>query len=137
MHSKGLLLMKKMAEIFTSGKSRQFFVFVIFGLINTGATYFLYLLLLNFMHYQIAYFLVYTFGIILAYDLNSRFVFRVKITARKSFYYPLIYIVQYMIGALLSYILVDLCEVPSRWSLLIVITILVPISYLLNKMILF
>ena len=113
-----------------SGK--RFNVFVMFGAINTAVTYFIYLILSQIMFYQVAYFLAYVSGIILAYILNS-FVFSSQSTFRKMILYPFIYVIQYLIGAVLMYLLLELLGLPNAIAPLLAMVLLAPISYYLNK----
>jgi len=114
-----------------SGK--RFFSFLIFGGVNTAVTYLLYLWLSYMLHYQIAYFVAYVGGILLAYLLNLRYVFKTKNSLKKIALYPVIYVVQYLIGAFFMYLFLQVLYLPNAVAPLLVIILLVPISYLLNK----
>jgi putative flippase GtrA len=122
-------------KLTTLGHSR-FFVFVLYGGLNTLATYLLYLLFVTVFNYQIAYLLAYLSGIFLAYILNLRFVFKAQSSLKKAVSYPLIYVIQYFIGALLLYVFVNQLYVSELVAPLLVILILIPISYFLNKTVL-
>jgi putative flippase GtrA len=111
----------------------RFFVFVIYGGLNTLASYLLYLLLLAILHHQIAYLIAYLFGIALAYFLNLRFVFKSQSTLKKAASYPLVYVIQYIMGAVLFYVLVNLLLVSKLLAPLLVVAMLLPVSYFLNK----
>lgn len=106
------------------------------GAANTLATYLLYLLLAGVMHYQIAYLISYAFGIALAYFLNVRLVFNAQSTLGKIVRYPFIYLIQYALGAGLLYILVSKLNLHAALAPLLVIVLLLPVSYLMNKIIL-
>jgi putative flippase GtrA len=116
--------------------SRRFFLFIGYGVVNTGITYLIYLLLTFFTHYQIAYLISYILGIVLAYLLNQFLVFRGKSTFKKFFQYPFIYIAQYTIGSFLLYIFVKLFFFPEKIAPLTVSIILIPITYTMNKIVL-
>ena len=55
--------------------SARFARFVAAGVVNTAASYAIYLLLLPFVDYQLAYAIAYVAGIATQYVLHSRFVF--------------------------------------------------------------
>jgi putative flippase GtrA len=116
--------------------SNRFFRFLLSGGINTVATYLLYLLLASVMHYQAAYLIAYTSGIALAYMLNLRLVFNAQSSLGKVVRYPLIYLIQYFLGAGLLYLLVSVLSLPNALAPLIVIILLLPISYYMNKKVL-
>lgn len=115
---------------------KRFISFVFFGGLNTAVTYLLYLLLSYEMHYQLAYLIAYLTGIALAYVLNLRFVFKRQSSFRKILCYPLIYITQYLLGAGLMYLLLRMLSLPNALAPLLVIVLLLPISYYMNKKVL-
>ena len=114
----------------------HFFSFLLCGGLNTVVTYLLYLLLSCVVHYQLAYLMAYITGIVLAYGLNLRFVFNEKSSLRKIVSYPIIYGVQYVLGAGLMFLLLRVLGLPNVVAPLIVIVLLLPVSYYLNKKIL-
>ena len=50
--------------------------------------------------------------------------------------YPLVYIVNYILGSIILYFLVSILSVSKNTSAIIVAIILVPLSYIMNKVIL-
>lgn len=113
--------------------NKRYFRFLLSGGINTFSTYLLYLLLSSVMHYQVAYLLTYISGIALAYVLNLRLVFNAQSSLSKIVRYPLIYLLQYIVGAGLLYLLVSVLNLSNTLAPLIVIVILLPVSYVMNK----
>lgn len=116
--------------------NKEFLFFLIIGIANTVITYSLYLILLNFLSYFFAYTISYIVGIFCSYFLNSKFVFKAKISLKKVLKYPIVYIVQYLIGLLLVFLLVDLFHLKKELAPSIVIILTIPITYLLSKFIL-
>jgi putative flippase GtrA len=114
-------------------KKNRFYTFVFFGVLNTATTYLIYLLFLMVVNYQVAYMIAYFLGIILAYIVNLRFVFKTQSSVKKAISYPFLYIIQYIIGMLMLFTLVNVLNVPEVWAPLFVITLLIPVSYFLNK----
>lgn len=110
--------------------------YVAMGLVNTASTYLLYLLLLRFLDYLVAYSLSYAAGIALAFVLNSRIVFKAKFHVARMLAYPAIYLVQYLVNAALLSVLVSRLKMPSSSAPLLVIALSVPLGYLLNKLVL-
>jgi len=72
--------------------------FLIAGAINTAATYAIYLALLPLLDYTLAYTIAYVTGIVISYLLSTSFVFRVSRTAANMATFPLVYVVQYLLG---------------------------------------
>jgi putative flippase GtrA len=112
----------------------EFARFVAVGLVNTGIGYGVFLLLLPTVGYQPAYAAAYLVGIVVAYLLNSTFVFRSRIALRTALKYPLVYVVQYLFGALLLYGMVAWLGIDRRWAALIALVLSVPVSFVLNRL---
>lgn len=110
--------------------------FLIGGLLNTGLTYALYYLLLLALPYQAAYACAYLSGIVFSYWLNSTFVFRTPMTWRGLFAYPVVYLVQYLLSAVLLGVLVEKVGVPREFAPLVVIVISVPVTFVMTRWIL-
>lgn len=123
-------------RLLAPGRAREFARFVVVGCINTAVGFAVYLLLLPLMGYQPAYATTYVIGILVAYLLNSIFVFRSRISLRTAVRYPLVYLVQYLFGALLLFGLVAGLGLDRRWAALIALILSVPISYTLNRIVL-
>jgi putative flippase GtrA len=113
----------------------EFIRFVLIGLVNTGLTYVLYLLLLFVVPYTIAYSISYIAGIFLSYFLNSKFVFKTKLQLSKALQFPLVYIVQYLLGLVLIYVLVDLFNFNKTIVPILIVIISMPITFVLSKFI--
>ncbi len=110
--------------------------FVLGGLANTGFSFAVYLLLKLVLPYQAAYFLAYVSGIAFSYVVNSLLVFRVPLSWRRFLAFPLVYVVQYFLGALLLGVLVEALGISKTWAPLLVTACLLPLTYLLSKMVL-
>jgi putative flippase GtrA len=110
--------------------------FLAAGGFNTIAGYGLYLLLQLVLPYQAAYFLAFVAGVVGAYCLNTLFVFRTRLSWRTFLAYPAIYVAQYLVSAPLLALLVEWLHVRSTIAPLIVSVVMIPVSYLLNKLML-
>jgi putative flippase GtrA len=111
----------------------EFTRFCIVGLVNTGIGYGVYLLLLQWTGYELAYAAAYIVGIVSAYLLNSIFVFRSPMRVRTALRYPLVYLAQYLFGSALLYGMVAWVGIDRRWAALIALMLSVPASFLLNR----
>jgi len=111
----------------------QFTRFLATGLVNTAVGYGAYLGLLRWTSYEIAYAAAYVIGIVVAYVLNSLFVFRSPIGLRTALRYPFVYLAQYLFGAGLLYAMVGWLGVDRRWAALVALALSVPLSFLLNR----
>jgi len=115
---------------------RQGIYFVLSGGLNTLATYLLYLLLLNFLHYQIAYATSFIAGILLSYVLSTRFVFRTTHSWVKFALFPLVYLVSYAAGATVLALSVNRLGIDQRIAPLVSACITLPLSFVLSRLIL-
>ena len=114
----------------------KFIKFIGAGAINTVASYLLYVILVLFLSYQISYAISFVFGIILSFILNTKYVFEVDQTIKKIVLFPFVYLVQYLLGAVMLNFIVELIGINKFFAPLIVTICLLPVSYLLSKKIL-
>ncbi len=117
-------------------KIKQWIRFLVGGGINTAFTYGIYLILMLFIHYQIAYLIAYIVGVVFAYWFNAVIVFKVSLSWKGLFSYPIIYIIQYTISAFLLNIFVETLQIDKTFAPLMIIIIMIPLTYVLNKYVL-
>jgi putative flippase GtrA len=113
--------------------NREILRFIFAGLVNTTATYLLYLLLLQFFAYPISYTIAYVSGIAIAYWLSTTYVFRSRREKRSMILFPLVYVAQYLLGIAILYLSVSLFGVPQAFAALICIVCTIPITYVLSR----
>lgn len=111
----------------------EFARFLGVGVVNTGVGYGVYLLLLRWLGYELAYAAAYVVGIVVAYVLNSLFVFRSPLRLRTALRYPFVYLAQYLFGSVLLYFMVRWLGLDRRWAALVALILSVPVSFLLNR----
>jgi putative flippase GtrA len=85
------------------------------------------------MSYKLAYTLTYLIGIYFSYYLNCRLVFREAAQWSSAIKYPLVYAVQYILGFMLLYGLVDFWNLSESIAPLIVIAATVPVTFMLSR----
>ncbi len=112
---------------------REFVVFVFFGTVNTLLTYGIYLVLVLFIAYPVAYSVSYVSGVFISYYLNARFVFKEKLRLSKAMQYPIVYLAQYLIGLGALYLLIELAHVSKFFAAIVIVVITVPCTYLLSR----
>lgn len=110
--------------------------FLVSGAINTGVTYGVYLALLHYMDYRTAYGVAFLSGIVFSYALNVRFVFRVRPSFRSALLFPLVYVIQYLVGLGVLQLAVESFAVPREYALLASIAVSVPLTFLLTRLLL-
>ena len=128
-------LAKGLRSLLMRYTNKEFIKFAVVGLINTATTYIIYILLLNFLSYGISYTISYIGGIFISYVLNSYYVFKEKLNAKKMIQYPLVYLVQYGINAVMLYLLVGWLSMREEYAPLLVIIITIPITFILSRLI--
>jgi len=114
----------------------QFIKFIGVGGLNTIITYLFYLLLLPLFDYTISYTITYIFGIGFSYWLNLKFVFYENSSVRKIIIFPLVYVIQYIIGIAVLYFAVDYFKLPKELGPLLIIVLTIPVTFILSKKIL-
>lgn len=110
--------------------------FLLAGVLNTGLSYGCYLLLAQYMTYQLAYLFAYVLGVVAAYGLNAWYVFRIACSWRGLLSYPAVYLGQYLFAALLLEAAVQWVGLSEANAPLPVMACMVPFSYLANKIVL-
>jgi putative flippase GtrA len=110
--------------------------FLISGAVNTVATYAIYLALLHLLGYVVAYTITYLCGILLAYVLNTRYVFRVRRSGRGIALFSLVYIFQYLVGLAVLRLAVSLLGIPETLALLASMAVTLPMTFLLSRYVL-
>jgi putative flippase GtrA len=110
--------------------------FLLGGAFNTLASYAAYYVLQLVLPYQVAYAIAFAFGVALSYFVNLRFVFRARHTARKALAFPLVYLAQYALGALLLAALVEWMHVPKEVAPLLVVVVTIPVTFALTRWVL-
>lgn len=106
------------------------------GALNTLLTYGVYWLLLQVLSYQSAYLIAYLLGIAFAYVFNAARVFKVQLSWRGLLMYPLVYLAQYLLGALLLSLIVERFGLSAAIAPLIITIGLLPVTYLMSKFVL-
>lgn len=115
------------------GGRRPFLRFLLSGGVNTLLTYALYLLLMKFMPYWLAYSASFTTGIGLTYALNRLFVFGEHRGVRSFLGLPLVYGIQYVIGLLLLWLWVVVAGLDARLGPLISAAITAPLTFFMTR----
>ena len=115
---------------------REALRFLIAGAINTVTTYAVYLALLSWLHYTLAYTIAYVTGIALAYWLSTWYVFEVRRSKRGMLLFPLVYVAQYLAGVGTLQFAVNLLSLPQQYALLVSIAVTVPITFVLSRLVL-
>lgn len=114
----------------------QFARFLIAGAVNTVASYVIFLVLLRFMPYLVAYTIAYVIGIAISYVLLTSFVFAAPRRMATALRFPLVYIAQYLIGSAVIVLLVEIWNVRASIAAIVAIFATIPLSFLLSRTIL-
>lgn len=110
--------------------------FLIGGTINTIVTVAAYWLLLPKLGYAAAYTIAFVLGIAIAYQLNTRFVFRVEPSARGNALFPLVYVIQLGLGLVVLWIWSDMLRLPPAYGVFATVALTLPVTFLLSRLVL-
>jgi putative flippase GtrA len=116
-------------------QKRHFVRFLLGGVANTVITYGLFLLLQWVIPAAAGYTVAYFVGILLAYCINTMFVFQTKPSIRTALRFPTVYIVQYVTGLALLTLFMHL-GLNNALAMLLTIIVNVPVSFLMTRYIL-
>lgn len=111
------------------------FKFLLAGGTNTAITYGLYLLLNLVMPYAWAYSMAYVVGVSISYVLQAKWVFHVELSWKNFMAFPLVYVVQWLIGLLLLAFLVERFSLHENIAPLVVIVLTLPVTFLMSRFI--
>jgi putative flippase GtrA len=111
----------------------EFTRFLLVGATNTLFSYLLYLLLLLAMSPLLAYTLSYAAGIVLSYFLNVHFVFRKRVSLSSFLKFPLVYLIQYSLGVLVLWLLVNQAGMDSTWAGACVSIVTIPVTFVASR----
>lgn len=108
--------------------------FMITGSLSTLMMLGVYVLLNLVMKYQISYLIAYVFTVIVSYFLNTLFVFKTPVSLSSFLQFPLVYLVQYIAGALLLEVFVRL-GFSVTFAPLVIIILLLPVTFWLSRIV--
>ena len=118
------------------GRALEFTRFLVAGAINTAVSYAVYLLLLAFVPYLIAYTISYVVGIAISYLLLTRFVFKTERRLATAMRFPLVYVAQYLMSSAVIVLLVETMDMRASIAAIVAIAVSIPITFLLSRIVL-
>ena len=113
--------------------NREVYRFIFWGGVNTLTGYLIYAFLLLLLPYLISYSIGFVFSIFVSYFFNSIFVFKQELTLSKALKYPLVYVNQYVLGAVSLYLLVHFLAINKLVAPLLVVVLTIPVTYFLSR----
>lgn len=114
----------------------EFARFLLAGATNTLLSYLLYLFLLEFLPYLLAYSIAYCIGIVISYLLNVHFVFNKRASLASFVKFPIVYVLQYALGAGVLWLLVDRAGILPEIAMLGAIAVTIPVTFLASRFVL-
>jgi putative flippase GtrA len=114
----------------------EFVRFLIMGGTNTLVAYAIYLLLLNWMRYELAYSIGYAVGIVIAYAVSAAFVFRQPMRKRSALRFPLVYVAQFLVSLGILHLAVEVGHVPEWLAFAIAVGVTIPITFAVSRWVL-
>jgi putative flippase GtrA len=112
---------------------KQMLGFAVTGILSTLIMFGLYVMLYQFINYQYAYLIAYTISVIALYFMN-RFVFKGMMSLETILGFPLIYLLQYVLGAVSLEFIVWL-GFSVTYAPLVIVIILLPVTFTLNRIV--
>lgn len=107
--------------------------FLLAGAFNTAATYLIYLGALQLLPYRYAYSAAYAIGIVIGYTVNTMYVFHEPWRWQRLIAYPLVYVLQYLVGLVLLSLLVENGVTSKELAPLLVVAITLPLTFFASR----
>jgi putative flippase GtrA len=111
---------------------RQFFHFAVVRAACAVLSYGCYLLLLLWFQYELAYVVSYLVGIGLAY-VSSAFVFKEPLRRTSALVFPVVYVVQFVLGLVLLRFAVEAMGIPEALALAFSVAVTLPLTFLMSR----
>jgi putative flippase GtrA len=111
----------------------EFGRFLLVGASNTAFSFLLYYGLLDYLGYLPAYTIAYGAGVIWSYFLNVNFVFKRQVSFIGFLKFPIVYIIQYALGAAALWLLVGVMGTSPILGMAGVIVITLPVTFLASR----
>ena len=106
------------------------------GFTNTATTYALYLILLFFVVYEIAYSISFLTGMVLSYAGHARFTFGTQLSVTRAIAYVLACLFNYFLGLVLLIFFVEALGIHEGVASLLVISLTVQVNFILARAVL-
>lgn len=110
---------------------KQMLGFAVTGILSTLIMFGLYVILYQLINYQYAYLIAYTISVIALYFMN-KLVFKGSMSLKTVLQFPLIYLLQYVLGALSIKFIVGL-GFSVTYAPIVIVIILLPVTFILNR----
>jgi putative flippase GtrA len=120
-------------KLFSKTVKKQMVGFVITGLLSTMIMFSTYVILCKLLNYQYAYLIAYSVSVVFLYFMNT-FLFKKPILLETFLKFPLIYLLQYFVSAASLELLVEI-GFSVTFAPLLVIIVLFPVTFLLNRIV--
>ena len=111
----------------------RFARFLAVGAANTAASYGVYLLMLLYVDYRIAYTLAYVAGLALGYWAHETFVFRARPGGRSAIAYAATYAAMYVMALGVLAVAVDYMGIPKPAAMVAALCFTIPTTFLLLR----
>jgi putative flippase GtrA len=114
---------------------KQALAFAITGTLSTALMFLIYIGLNKLINYQVSYLIAYVVSVVALYFMNVFFVFKTTVSWKGFLKFPFIYVLQYLVGAFSLEILIR-HGIPKDLAPILIIIILLPITFALNRWVL-
>jgi putative flippase GtrA len=112
---------------------REFAKFVVIRGVCAVLTYAAYLVALIWFRYEVAYVASYVLGIAIAYYTSAVLVFRQPLSRKSALLFPLVYVVQFVLGYFLIKFAVETLHIPEWLGLAFSVAVTLPITFVMSR----
>lgn len=107
--------------------------FLLVGGFNTLATLCIYWLLLPLVGYAVAYSISFVMGVLSGYALNTWLVFKTHWSWRRLMAFPLVHVVNYVLGMGVIWMAVDVLGLDARLGPVAAVLVTLPVNFFLTR----
>ena len=108
--------------------------FLTVGVVNTTVSYVTFIILIEFVNYNISYSVSYCIGIITSYILNGSWTFNTSLSLKGLITYPVVYIAQFFSGWVILKVAVEIFKVTESEAYIASLLVSIPVGFLASKL---
>ncbi|MFA0557982.1 MULTISPECIES: GtrA family protein [unclassified Vibrio] len=108
--------------------------FLTVGAVNTIVSYVTFMMLIEFVNYNVSYSVSYCIGIVTSYILNGSWTFNKSLSIRGLITYPVVYLAQFFSGWVILKVAVEVYKFTESEAYIASMLVSIPVGFLASKL---
>lgn len=108
--------------------------FLTVGAVNTIVSYVTFMMLIEFVNYNVSYSVSYCIGIVTSYILNGSWTFNKSLSIRGLITYPVVYLAQFFSGWVILKVAVEVYNFTESEAYIASMLVSIPVGFLASKL---